>query len=364
VDAIHPGYGFLSERADFAEACVGAGIIFIGPPPAVVRKMGDKVAAREMAIAAGVPVVPGTPGPVISAEDALTFCKTHGLPVMLKAAHGGGGRGMRVVRELKDVMEMFNLASSEAKSAFGNGSMFIERFVEKARHIEVQLLADNYGNVVHLFERDCSVQRRHQKVIEIAPAPNLDPEVKKGLTEAAVRLAKYVNYRSAGTAEFLVEPNGKFYFIEVNARIQVEHTCTEEITNVDLVQSQIKIAEGYSLPELGLTQDHIKAEGFAIQCRVTTEDPAKNFQPDSGRIEVFRSGGGMGIRLDGSCGFPGAIISPYYDSLLVKVIAHAKDLYNSAAKVNRALREFRIRGVKVEIFIGIFQLINYLFKYK
>ncbi|XP_011697909.1 PREDICTED: pyruvate carboxylase, mitochondrial isoform X2 [Wasmannia auropunctata] len=349
VDAIHPGYGFLSERADFAQAVTNAGIRFIGPSPKVVQQMGDKVAARQAAIEAGVPIVPGTDGPVTTSDEALEFCMKHGLPVIFKAAYGGGGRGMRVVRQMEEVREMFDRASSEAAAAFGNGAMFIEKFIERPRHIEVQLLGDHAGNVVHLFERDCSVQRRHQKVVEIAPAPALSSKIREKMTEYAVKLARHVGYSNAGTVEFLVDESGNFYFIEVNARLQVEHTVTEEITGIDLVQSQIRIAEGMTLPELGMTQEKIIPQGFAIQCRVTTEDPAKSFQPDTGRIEVFRSGEGMGIRLDGASAFAGAIISPYYDSLLVKVIAHAGDLQSSCAKMNRALREFRVRGVKTNI---------------
>lgn len=349
VDAVHPGYGFLSERSDFAQAVIDAGLRFIGPSPKVVQQMGDKVAARKAAIEAGVPIVPGTDGPVTSAEEAVDFCKKHGLPVIFKAAYGGGGRGMRVVRQMDQVQENFERASSEAKAAFGNGAMFIEKFIERPRHIEVQLLADKAGNVVHLYERDCSVQRRHQKVVEIAPAPRLSPEVRDRMTEHAVRLAQHVGYENAGTVEFLVDETGNFYFIEVNARLQVEHTVTEEITGIDLVQAQIRIAEGMTLPELGYTQDKIVPQGYAIQCRVTTEDPANDFQPNTGRLEVFRSGEGMGIRLDSAAAYAGAIISPYYDSLLVKVISHATDLQSSAAKMNRALREFRIRGVKTNI---------------
>lgn len=349
VDAVHPGYGFLSERSDFAQACIDAGLRFIGPTPKVVQQMGDKVAAREAAIDAGVAVVPGTPGPVNTSEEAMEFCLKHGLPVIFKAAYGGGGRGMRVVRKMEEVEELFQRASSEAKAAFGNGAMFIEKFIERPRHIEVQLMGDKAGNVVHFYERDCSVQRRHQKVVEIAPAPKLDPKVRDRITEQAVNLAKHVGYENAGTVEFLSDESGNFYFIEVNARLQVEHTVTEEITGIDLVQTQIRVAEGVTLPEMGLTQEKITPQGYAIQCRVTTEDPAKNFQPDTGRIEVFRSGEGMGIRLDGASAFAGAIISPYYDSLLVKVIAHAGDLQASAAKMNRALREFRVRGVKTNI---------------
>ncbi|XP_033326381.2 pyruvate carboxylase isoform X1 [Megalopta genalis] len=349
VDAIHPGYGFLSERSDFAQAVIDAGIRFIGPTPKVVQQMGDKVAARQAAIEAGVPIVPGTDGPVTTSDEAVEFCKKHGLPVIFKAAYGGGGRGMRVVKQMEEVRELFDRASSEAKAAFGNGAMFIEKFIERPRHIEVQLLGDTAGNVVHLYERDCSVQRRHQKVVEIAPAPLLDIKVRNKMTDYAVQLAKHVGYSNAGTVEFLADDSGNFYFIEVNARLQVEHTVTEEITGIDLVQSQIRIAEGITLPELGMTQDKIIPQGSAIQCRVTTEDPAKSFQPDTGRIEVFRSGEGMGIRLDSASAFAGAIISPYYDSLLVKVIAHAGDLQASCAKMNRALREFRVRGVKTNI---------------
>lgn len=349
VDAIHPGYGFLSERADFAQACVNEEIRFIGPSPEVVHKMGDKVEARRAAIESGVRVVPGTPGPITSAADAVKFCQEHGLPVIFKAAFGGGGRGMRVVKHLEEVEENFNRAFSEALSAFGNGSLFLEKFIERPRHIEVQILGDSAGEVVHLYERDCSVQRRHQKVVEIAPAPKLDPGIRDKMTSDAVRLAKHVGYENAGTVEFLLDKNGEYYFIEVNARLQVEHTVTEQVTGVDLVHAQIHIAEGKTLKDLDLTQENIKLNGFAIQCRMTTEDPARNFQPDTGRIEVFRSGEGMGIRLDSASAFSGAIISPYYDSLLVKVIAHSRDHPTACSKMLRALREFRIRGVKTNI---------------
>ncbi|RXG53200.1 Pyruvate carboxylase, mitochondrial [Armadillidium vulgare] len=348
IDAIHPGYGFLSERSEFVQACVDNGVRFIGPSAGVVQRMGDKVAARQAAIDAGVQVVPGTDNPVISEDEAMQFCVKHGLPVIFKAAYGGGGRGMRVVREL-GLRENFRRATSEAKAAFGNGAMFIEKFIEKPRHIELQVLGDQSGNVVHLYERDCSVQRRHQKLVEVAPAPNLDPKVRDAMASDAVKLAQFVGYENAGTVEFLLDNRGNYYFIEVNARLQVEHTVTEEITGIDLVQSQIRIAEGMTLSELGMTQDKIVPQGCSIQCRVTTEDPAKNFQPDTGRLEVFRSGEGMGIRLDGASAFAGAIISPYYDSLLVKVISRAADLHASAAKMNRSLREFRIRGVKTNI---------------
>ncbi|EDW09852.2 pyruvate carboxylase, mitochondrial [Drosophila mojavensis] len=349
IDAVHPGYGFLSERSDFVQAVTDAGVRFIGPSPKVVQNMGDKVAARTAAIAAKVPIVPGTDGPVNTKEEASAFCEKNGLPVILKAAHGGGGRGMRVVRKMEEVAENFERASSEAKAAFGNGAMFIEKYIERPRHIEVQILGDKTGDVVHLYERDCSIQRRHQKVIEIAPAPRLPAETRDKMAEAAVRLAKHVGYENAGTVEFLCDESGNFYFIEVNARLQVEHTVTEEITGIDLVRSQIRIAEGKTLKELGLTQEKIVPRGFAIQCRITSENPEQGFQPDMGRIEVFRSGEGMGIRIDGASTYPGAIISPYYDSLLVKVIAHASDLEIAASKMSRALREFRIRGIKTNI---------------
>ena len=369
VDAVHPGYGFLSERADFARACTDSGITFIGPSPDVMARMGDKVEARKAAIEAGVKVVPGTDYPINSVDEASDFVTKHGFPVIFKAAYGGGGRGelnawgfyfnsetklwsslgMRVVRNPSELKENFERASSEALSAFGNGALFIERFIEHPRHIEVQILGDGEGGVVHLYERDCTVQRRHQKIIEIAPSPNLDPVVRERILADAVKIAKFVGYQNAGTVEFLLDADGSYYFIEVNARLQVEHTVSEEITGIDIVQKQIRIAEGNSLPDLGLTQDAIKVDGYAMQCRVTTEDPAKGFQPDTGRIEVFRSGEGFGIRLDGASAFSGAIISPYYDSLLVKVIAKAGSMKAASAKMTRALREFRVRGVKTNI---------------
>ncbi|KAG0365147.1 pyruvate carboxylase [Gamsiella multidivaricata] len=349
VSMIHPGYGFLSENASFAKKCADNGIAFVGPAPHVIEALGDKTKARDIAIAAGVPVVPGTPGPISSVKDAETFVKQYGFPVIIKAAMGGGGRGMRVVRSQADFAEGFERATSEAKQAFGDGTVFIERFLDKPRHIEVQLLADEAGNVVHLFERDCSVQRRHQKVVEIAPAKSLTPSVRDAILNDAIKLAKHVKYKNAGTAEFLVDQQDRHYFIEINPRIQVEHTITEEITGIDIVAAQIQIAAGILLPELGLTQDKIQIRGFAIQCRVTTEDPAQNFQPDTGRIEVYRSAGGNGVRLDGGQGFVGAVITPHYDSLLVKVTCSAATYELARRKVVRALVEFRIRGVKTNI---------------
>lgn len=348
VDAIHPGYGFLSEKAEFAEACEAAGITFVGPGPQVLARLGDKTTARELAIECGVPVVPGTDGPIGDADEARAFVAEHGLPVIIKAAMGGGGRGMRVVRDEAELEASLSRAQSEALAAFGDGTVFIERFIEQPRHIEVQVLGDGNG-VVHLFERDCSVQRRHQKVVEVAPAVNLAEPVRRALTDHAVLLAKAAGYRNAGTVEFLVDAADAHYFIEVNPRIQVEHTITEEVTGVDLVQAQIRIAAGATLADLGLTQDQITVRGNAIQCRVTTEDPTHDFQPDTGRIEVFRSAGGMGLRLDGGSGYPGARVSPHYDSLLVKVSGHALSYAGAAQKLRRALAEFRIRGVKTNI---------------
>ncbi|OQR71720.1 pyruvate carboxylase [Tropilaelaps mercedesae] len=349
VDAIHPGYGFLSERSDFAEACIKAGICFIGPPPKVMAQMGNKITARKRAIECGIPVIPGTDQPIKDVDEAYDFCETHGVPVIVKAAHGGGGRGIRVVRDIDDIKENFKRATSEAESAFGDGAMFLERFVEHPRHIEVQILGDHTGHVVHLFERDCSVQRRHQKVIEIAPALNIPENIRLAIREDAIKICSHVGYQNAGTVEFLLDNDGRHYFMEVNARLQVEHTITEEVTGVDLVQTQIELASGKRLRELGLIQENIKTQGCSIQCRITTENPAKDFQPDCGRLEVFQSGEGFGIRSDSASVFTGAVISPYYDSLLVKVISHGNDLKASISKMLRALREFRIRGVKTNI---------------
>ncbi|KAK2007257.1 pyruvate carboxylase [Colletotrichum eremochloae] len=346
---IHPGYGFLSENAEFARNVEKAGLIFVGPSADVIDSLGDKVSARKLAIAAGVPVVPGTEGAVATFEEVKSFTDQYGFPIIIKAAYGGGGRGMRVVREQETLKEAFDRATSEAKSAFGNGTVFVERFLDKPKHIEVQLLGDNHGNIVHLYERDCSVQRRHQKVVEIAPAKDLPSEVRDAILNDAVKLAKSVNYRNAGTAEFLVDQQNRYYFIEINPRIQVEHTITEEITGIDIVAAQIQIAAGATLQQLGLTQDRISTRGFAIQCRITTEDPAKDFQPDTGKIEVYRSAGGNGVRLDGGNGFAGAVITPFYDSMLVKCSCHGSTYEIARRKVLRALVEFRIRGVKTNI---------------
>ncbi|KAJ5964447.1 Pyruvate carboxyltransferase [Penicillium vulpinum] len=348
VHLIHPGYGFLSENAEFARNVEKAGIVFVGPTAETIDALGDKVSARTAAIKCNVPVVPGTPGPVERFEDVKAFTDEFGFPIIIKAAFGGGGRGMRVVRAQSDLRDAFERATSEAKTAFGNGTVFVERFLDQPKHIEVQLLGDNQGNVVHLFERDCSVQRRHQKVVEIAPAKDLPTDVRDKILSDAVKLAKSVRYRNAGTAEFLVCGN-EHYFIEINPRIQVEHTITEEITGIDIVAAQIQIAAGATLEQLGLTQDRISTRGFAIQCRITTEDPAKGFSPDTGKIEVYRSAGGNGVRLDGGNGFAGAIITPHYDSMLVKCTCRGSTYEIVRRKMLRALVEFRIRGVKTNI---------------
>lgn len=349
VQMIHPGYGFLSENSEFARKVEEAGIIFIGPTWETILAVGDKVSARELANKAKVPVVPGTDGAVEKYEDVKKFTDEYGFPIIIKAAFGGGGRGMRVVREQESLKDSFERATSEAKTAFGNGTVFVERFLDKPKHIEVQLLGDNHGNLVHLYERDCSVQRRHQKVVEIAPAKDLPQETRDAILNDAVRLAKSANYRNAGTAEFLVDQQNRYYFIEINPRIQVEHTITEEITGIDIVAAQIQIAAGATLEQLGLTQDRISTRGFAFQCRITTEDPANGFSPDTGKIEVYRSAGGNGIRLDGGNGFAGAVITPHYDSMLVKCSARGSTYEIVRRKMLRALVEFRIRGVKTNI---------------
>ncbi|AST00068.1 pyruvate carboxylase [Geobacillus thermocatenulatus] len=351
VDAIHPGYGFLSENIQFAKRCREEGIIFIGPNEEHLDMFGDKVKARHAAMKAGIPVIPGSNGPVGGLEDVVRFAETHGYPIIIKAALGGGGRGMRIVRSKSEVKEAFERAKSEAKAAFGSDDVYVEKLVEKPKHIEVQILGDHEGNIVHLYERDCSVQRRHQKVVEVAPSVSLSDELRERICEAAVRLMRSVGYVNAGTVEFLVSGD-EFYFIEVNPRIQVEHTITEMITGIDIVQSQILIADGFSLhsPEVGIPkQEDIRINGYAIQSRVTTEDPLNNFMPDTGKIMAYRSGGGFGVRLDAGNGFQGAVITPYYDSLLVKVSTWALTFEQAARKMLRNLREFRIRGIKTNI---------------
>ncbi len=352
ADAIHPGYGFLSENPDLARACEKAGIAFIGPPPKVLDLMGDKNAARAQAKKLGLPIVPGTDRPLPNADAAVKQAKAIGFPVILKATFGGGGRGMRVCRSDVELHDAFGQASREAAAAFGRPEVFLEKYVERPRHIEVQVLGDAHGNLVHLYERDCSVQRRHQKVVEIAPAPALDPGLRKRLCDAAVKLAASAGYVNAGTVEFLVDAAGDFFFIEMNPRIQVEHTVTEMATGVDIVKCQIRIAEGHPLsdPEIGLAkQEDVSLRGWAIQCRITTEDPANQFIPDYGRITAYRSSAGFGIRLDAGTAFSGAVITPYYDSLLVKVTAWSLRYEETCRKMDRALAEWRVRGVRTNI---------------
>ncbi len=351
ADAVHPGYGFLSESADFARACRDRGLRFIGPSPEVVRVMGDKVAAKALAVRAGVPVVPGvTLDGDRALEAARAFFDSHG-PVLVKAAHGGGGRGMRIVRDASDLEGAIAEARAESKLAFGSTAVFLEKLLEKVRHIEVQLLGDLEGNLVHLNERDCSVQRRHQKIIEIAPSPSLPESLRARICEDALALGRAASYTNAGTVEFLVGGD-RHYFIEVNARLQVEHTVTEQITSIDLVQAQIRIAEGHRLDSeaIGIRdQDSLRPRGFAVQCRVTTEDPQNGFRPDSGIIQAWRSGAGFGVRLDAGNAYTGAYVSPHYDSLLVKVTAYAPTFGKAVQKAQRALRELRVRGLETNV---------------
>ncbi|WP_067728239.1 pyruvate carboxylase [Oceanobacillus damuensis] len=351
VDAIHPGYGFLSENINFAKRCEEEGIIFIGPTSEHLNMFGDKVKAREQAVNADLPIIPGSGGAVTTVEEVETFGQQYGYPIIIKASLGGGGRGMRIVRDETEVKEAYDRAKSEAKAAFGNDEIYLEKFIENPKHIEVQILGDKHGNIVHLHERDCSVQRRHQKVIEVAPSLSLSDKLREEICTAAVNLMENVGYINAGTVEFLVTKD-EFYFIEVNPRVQVEHTITEMITGIDIVQSQLKVADGFSLhsDSVGVPQqEEIKTSGYAIQSRVTTEDPLNNFMPDTGKINAYRTGGGFGVRLDAGNGYQGAVISPHYDSLLVKVSTWALTFEQAAIKMVRNLKEFRIRGIKTNI---------------
>jgi pyruvate carboxylase len=353
VDAIHPGYGFLSENAAFARACEEAGIIWVGPRPELLEMMGDKTAARALAKKIKVPVLPGTEEPVTDRDEALKIAKSIGFPLIIKAAFGGGGRGMRVVHKAGDLANLLDEAQGEAERAFGNPAVFLEKYIPRAKHIEVQILGDRHGNVIHLYERDCSVQRRHQKVIEVAPSFGLPENVVSELCEAAARMAREVRYDNAGTIEFLYDlDHHEWFFIEMNPRIQVEHTVTEVITGLDLVRAQVLIAQGHALhsPEVGMPrQADVPRNGYAIQCRITTEDPENKFIPDYGRLLAYRSPGGLGIRLDGGMGFAGAVITPFYDSMLVKLISSAQTYEAAMHRTHRALSEFRIRGVKTNI---------------
>jgi pyruvate carboxylase len=349
VDAIHPGYGFLAENPEFALKCIENGIEFIGPTPDMMDKLGDKIKSKLIAHRIGVPTIPGVEKPIKSDKEAVRFAKQCGYPIMLKASAGGGGRGMRIVRSKEDLLREFHSAQNEARKAFGSDDIFIEKYLECPKHIEVQVLGDKYGNVVHLFERDCSIQRRHQKVIEFTPAIAISEKQRQAICADAIKIAQSVNYRSAGTVEFLVDNQGQHYFIEMNPRIQVEHTVTEMVTGIDIVQSQILIAEGHRLdsPAIGIPdQNSIKLRGYAIQCRVTTEDPNNSFAPDTGKLDVYRTGSGFGIRLDGGNGYTGSVISPYYDSLLVKIVAHSRTFEDTINKAKRSIRETVISGVK------------------
>src|SRR3954467_9204334 len=348
ADAVYPGYGFLSENPDLAEACSRAGITFVGPTAEVLELTGNKARAIAAARDAGLPVLASSE-PSDDVETVLAAAERIPFPLFVKAVAGGGGRGMRRVEDPTELPGALRAAMREAESAFGDRTVFLEQAVIDPRHIEVQVLADGEGNVIHLFERDCSVQRRHQKVVELAPAPNLDPALRERICADAVAFAKAIGYVNAGTVEFLVDPNGNYVFIEMNPRIQVEHTVTEEVTDVDLVQSQLRIAAGETLADLGLSQDTVQLRGAALQCRITTEDPANGFRPDTGRITTYRSPGGAGIRLDGGTTYTGAEISPHFDSMLAKLTCRGRTFEKAVQRARRAVAEFRIRGVSTNI---------------
>ncbi|HOS48193.1 MAG TPA: pyruvate carboxylase, partial [Bacteroidia bacterium] len=352
VNAIHPGYGFLSENVTFARRCREEGIIFIGPSPEVMEQLGDKVASKKVARTVGVPVIEDNAVVLSSSAVALSEATRIGFPVIFKASAGGGGRGMRVIREAADLEKSFNEARREAGNAFGDDTIFIEKFVDDPKHIEVQILGDQHGNIVHLFERDCSVQRRFQKVVEIAPAPSLRQDTKDKLYDYALRIAKHVGYNNAGTVEFLVDGDENIFFIEVNPRVQVEHTVTEQVTGIDIVRSQILIADGEALRSPGIdipNQEDIQCRGFAIQCRITTEDPENDFKPDYGTLIAYRNAGGYGIRIDEGSSYQGVKVSPFFDSMLAKVTAQGRTLAGASRRMYRTLLEFRIRGVKTNI---------------
>lgn len=352
VDAIHPGYGFLAENSEFVRKCEKNGIAFIGPSAETMESMGDKISSKKMAMEVGVPTIPGVDHALASKEEAKQVAEMIGYPVILKASNGGGGRGMRIIEKEEDLEIGFESAVSESQKAFGSSAVFVEKYLRNPKHIEVQVLGDKHGNIVHLFERDCSVQRRHQKIVEYAPAFSLPDELRLSICNDAVKLAKHVNYANAGTLEFLVDSTGSYYFIEMNPRIQVEHTVTEMITGIDLVQSQLLVAQGYELgsSEINIkSQDDIKINGYSIQCRITTEDPKNNFMPDTGKIDVYRTGSGFGIRLDGGNGFSGADITPFYDSLLVKTISWDRTFEGAVRKAVRSIKELRVRGVKTNV---------------
>ncbi len=345
ADAIHPGYGFLSENAQFAHLCRASGITFIGPSPQAIHLMGNKVKARELAKEVGVPIVPGTDGGVTSVENALAFARTVGYPVMIKASAGGGGRGLRVVRSDAELRENMEAASREAEAAFGDGSLFIEKYIDRPHHIEFQILADQHGNIIHLGERDCSIQRRHQKLIEIAPSLILTPRLRAEMGEAAIAIARAVDYDNAGTVEFLLDQEGRYYFIEMNPRIQVEHTVTEQITAIDIVRNQISIAAG---KPLDIRQEDVTLQGYAIQCRINAEDPRNNFRPCTGTVTAYLSPGGIGVRIDGAV-YKDYTIPPYYDALLAKLTVRGRTWEEAVSRMHRSLEEYVLRGVKTTI---------------
>lgn len=345
VNAIHPGYGFLAENAKFVEICTASNIKFIGPPINAMQKMGDKATARKTVQKTGVPVVPGSDGIVSDVNEALKIADKIGFPVVVKATAGGGGRGMRVVLDRKDFVNLMRTAQSEAEACFGNPDVYIEKFIEEPRHIEVQIMADNYGNVIHLGERDCSIQRRHQKLVEEAPSPAIDDRTRRKLGDAAVRVAKVVNYEGAGTIEFLYDKHGKFYFMEMNTRVQVEHPVTEMVTNTDIIKMQISIAEG---DKLRYRQGDIKFEGHCIECRINAEDHERNFMPSPGEIKAYLAPGGLGVRVDSHV-YPGYKVLPHYDSLVAKLITWGKNRKDAIQKMERALDEYVIDGIHTTI---------------
>ncbi len=345
ADAIHPGYGFLAENPNFAEMCESCDIRFIGPSAEVIRRMGDKSEAKLAMKEAGVPVVSGSDGVVSSVEEAIRVARDIGYPVMLKAVAGGGGKGMRIVRDEENMENSFMMASAEAEAAFGNPGLYIEKYIESPRHIEIQLLGDNYGNIIHLGERECSIQRRHQKLIEEAPSPIVTPEIRARMGEVAVKGAAHVGYRSAGTIEFLMDAQGNFYFMEMNTRIQVEHPVTEMVYNVDLIKEQIRIAAG---ERLDISQDEIQPVGHAIECRINAEDPLNNFIPSPGKIEYFHMPGGPGVRVD-THAYSSYMVPPFYDSLVAKLIVHARNRKEAIRRLRRSLDEFIIEGIKTTI---------------
>ncbi|OEH85658.1 acetyl-CoA carboxylase biotin carboxylase subunit [Desulfuribacillus stibiiarsenatis] len=344
-DAIHPGYGFMAENADFAEVCASCGITFIGPSPRAIETMGSKATARETMKKAGVPIVPGTDGIITDIEEALKTAEQIGYPVIVKATAGGGGKGMRVAWSPDELHKAVSMAQQEAATAFGNPGVYLEKYLEEPRHIEIQILADSHGNVIHLGERDCSIQRRHQKLVEEAPSPAIEPEIRNRMGEAAVSAAKAVDYVTAGTVEFLLDKHGQFYFMEMNTRIQVEHPVTEYVTGIDLVRGQILAAAGH---ELEIRQEDVQINGWAMECRINAEDPDKKFMPSPGTITTYLPPGGFGVRVD-SAAYQGYQITPYYDSMIAKIIVHGKTRDEAINRMHRALSEFRIEGVKTTI---------------